>query len=154
VLGKGAEYYMIDFDPRQVFIHRAAFISRYPKANIFSDPHLEWESGAIESFINLIKYCDVLLFHNYVPVPRDSFLGREPIFMDEVVAILGKIVDARPKTMAFYLPDFKSPEEIAIVLESLNMHCELVDGVHYAGDLEGQDPKKWIGKALIATIRT
>ncbi len=152
-LGTGGSYSMVDIDPIQVHQHRLLFEANYQSTNL-GTPNLNWIVGKIEDQIELIKGADALLFHNYVPIDTQTLDGIKDGALERIRDVFRKLVDANPKHIALYLPNFKEPEDIAWLFKKLDVKCETVDKIDYAGNLGNEDRNKWLGKALIATIRS
>lgn len=151
-LGQGGKYYMVDFDPIVSF-HKKMFLDFYKPDFFEGEPKLDWVIGPIENQGKLISGCDALLFHNYVPIDKETYEGKNGNAYKRIKNLFDKLVKAKPKHIAFWSPPIGDKLEVAIRLfQDSGMKFEIVDDIHYAGQLDENEREKWKGKIILTKI--
>src|SRR3989338_5665575 len=151
-LGRGASCYMIEADFLQMEIHQHEFLRRYKPKPKIGRPELSWLNGRIEDQEEIIKGCDALLFHNYVPIDRKTQRGDNKNCYQSVQQLFCRLVKSKPKHIALWLPYLKDSdaEFTENVFRSLNLEFEKSDNIDYAGELGIQKRNDWKGKIILA----
>ncbi len=157
-LGKEAEFYMVDCSEAELGYHKDMFLKYYEPSPELGRPKLEWVAGYIEEQEPLINCCDALLFHNYYPVDRLTLANVTRGARDRIKKLTVELVKFNPRHIVFFLPYVKEPDEFGVFLDEVlnesghKSSKEVVDGIHYAGDLEVERIEEWKGKTIIVKL--